>query len=456
MTIHAGHEALWVTLLGIAAVSLRYLPVSCPPVVLVLRTIWAEIYLLGLTGFLIRETSKVPAELASPLPWFGWPAWVHIPAHAAVWFSVLLTARHLLQFRIHRPHAPELVDLTADILLLPPTFGILAVRCLRILPERGDQDLWDATSTLDAAELWESWALWSFQKLFIRYAQASNESNLLFVHLKRLCQAGVQQYLVFNVATNIFEFAARGVALFRPEVCELMWGGSSDCQDVFFRLQDHLVGAMWYSCSVAIFCILRFEVSMSECLAPIRPFWKFWGAKLIVTVASIQRLVLFGLTAFSLFQEPFAWYAHAYLLCLEVCALSAIHFWAYPEHEFRSDGPLSPEKMKRACVDPPPTAYGKLDEDSTDSPMDSIELPELPVEPSPDLLPEAAISAKTCGAERKRSVKPYIPKLPLPLPAEVDEDAGEEQGPRTPPINYNVDDDDFSDSCSNSEASVEV
>lgn len=445
MTIHQGHEALWVTLLGIAAVSLRYMPVSFPSILLKIRTVWAEIYLLGLFGFLIRETSKVPAELASPLPWFGWPAWVHIPAHLAVWFCMILTARHVIQFRTHRPQAPELVDLTVDILLLPPTFGLLAVRCLRILPERGDQDLWDATSTLDAAELWESWALWSFQKLFIRYAQASNEPNPLFVHLKRLCQAGVQQYLIFNVLTNVFEFAARAVALFRPEVCELMWGGSSDCQDVFFRLQDHLVGAMWYSCSVAIFCILRFEISMSECLAPIRPFWKFWGAKLIVTVASIQRLVLFGFTAFSLFQVPFAWYAHAYLLCLEVCVLSVIHFWAYPEHEFRSDGPLAPEKMLRAVIDPPPTAYGKLDEDSIDSPMGAIELPELPSGLPGDFVVEASSKKWT---EKAKFVKPYIPKLPLPLPPEEFDD--EEQGPHTP-INYNVDDDDYTDSPSNSE-----
>lgn len=288
------------------------------------------------------------------------PFFVNVPAHCAVWASYVLTACHLQQFARIRQFPKEAVDMdvidfTFDVLLLPVTFGVLALHCIRILPDRGGRDLWGATATLDAAEMWESWALWSFQVLLTRYVKASDEgANHFYGRFEKICVMGVQQYVFFNFGSNILEFVFREVDRYNPELCGKIWGHDKTCEEDFSMLQEYIIGALWYSCSIAIYSILQFESAVSSCLRGIDPAWKFWGAKIIVSVAGMQRLALYALMKFGFCTEVFTWYLHSYFLCFETLFLSLLHFKAYPVAGHFVHG-----EPKQSTVGDAPATYGK-------------------------------------------------------------------------------------------------
>jgi len=422
------HEPLWVCAMGFGTVSLRYAPFDkflCKSLAEWIRAAWYPCYLLGIGLFLVRELANFP-DPSARLPHsfrVSLPYWVNVPAHAAVWLDYVMTAYHLHQFRNVRHIAEEVVDFTFDILLLPITFGLLALHCIRILPDREGRDLWGATSTLDAAELWESWALWSFQALFIRYVEGSEDAEgRLFAPFRQVCLVGVLQYVAFNFVSNILEFSWREVDHSAPQLCDRLWGEETDCEQVFHKLQDYSIGALWYSCSIAIYSILQFEQAMSRSLKPIGPFWKFWGAKLIVSVAGIQRLVLFGFTALGIVSEVFAWYVHAYLLCFETLLLSLLHFWAYPASGYFKIGGASGRapKIPRSEGRPAPVTYGRLSEASA---LNGV-VEEITAEEALDgtdlVVHVAAAGSATVAAlgtdapGRAPADRPIIPRLSLP------------------------------------------
>mmetsp|Transcript_110950 Transcript_110950/g.324537 ORF Transcript_110950/g.324537 Transcript_110950/m.324537 type:complete len:434 (-) Transcript_110950:106-1407(-) len=359
------HEALWVTVASFASVSIRHIPFHKfwgKARGAQLRAAWYWTFLLLMGGFLLDEfwrfpdpSKRLPDSFRVSLPYY-----VNVPAHVAVWLSYLMTAYHLYQFRHCRRIAEEVVDYIFDILLLPVSFGLLSLHCIRILPDRDGKDLWGATATLDAAEVWESWALWSFQTLFMRYVDGSEDAQApLYPHFKRLCLLGVQQYVVFNFASNIFEFIWREVDRHDPGLCDRLWGRGATCEQDFYQVQDYIIGALWYSCTIAIYSIVSFERAMSRSLHPIDPVWKFWGAKLIVSIAGVQRLFLFALTKINFVTEVFAWYLHAYLLCFETLFLSVVHFRAYPASGyFKFGSTLDRHPHGHGSVELP--AYGKL------------------------------------------------------------------------------------------------
>lgn len=416
-------EALGAALWGLCMLALRTMRGigRCPRCVSMASSLWAEGYLLGLAMLTVREALQLPGELRSATLWCGW---LQLPAHAAVWACAALVARHLVQLRPLRSRCPRPVDLVADVVLLPPTFGLLSLRCLRRLTERegGGKDLWRARAAIGAAELWESWALWSFQRLFMSCEDTTADSNPFFASLAHVCSVGLQQYLVFIVASNLFEVLMRYAVHVHPETCDLFWGLETSCQEALLRLRDHASGALWFSCSVALYSLARFEAAVRAVASPgAAPAsqpprqrlpgpdrQRFRGAQLIVAMASVQRLLLVSGTMMSLWQETSAWSAHSYLLCLEACVLAVVHFWAYPEEELQ-EWPLAAVKAAGAVAAAPrPTAYGKLSDSTEDSATAES---------------GAGLGARwpVQGTSPQRPPRVAVPRLPLPLPRENSE-----------------------------------
>lgn len=398
-------EALWVTVASFASVALRYLPLQLlwgKKRAVQLRGLWYWCYMLAMGGFLVRELYKFPNP-AKRLPnsfRVSLPYYVNVPAHLAVWLSYLSTGYHLYQFRHCRRSAEEVVDLIFDVLLLPVSFGVLSVYCIRILPDRGSRDLWAATSTLDAAEVWESWALWSFQTLFMKYVEGSQDAQgELYPHFKRLCLLGVQQFVVFNFGSNFLEFLWRELDHHDPAICARFGLGSSTCEEQFKMLEDYIIGALWYSCTIAIYSIVSFERALSRSLHPIDPVWKFWGAKAIVSIAGMQRLFLFALTKLGFIASVFAWYLHAYFLCFETLLLSVVHFRAYPASGYFKFG-SSMEHHYHGSTAVAPSVYGKV---GTSSPGSQKEQPSGPEDCEDASAPETVPSLRHAVARLENS-----------------------------------------------------
>lgn len=368
-------DALIVTAVTFASVSIRFIPFHwcCGRRIAdSARSCWYWVFLASVGFFLARElwrfpdpTKRMPDSFRVSLPFY-----VNVPAHIAVWISYALIVNHLWKFRLLRITAVEVVDLQFDVMLLPIVFGLLALHCIRILPDRYGRDLWSATSTLDAAEMWESWALWSFQSLIIRHAEDSKSARSpLYSAFESLCSAGVRQYVAFNFISNLLEFAWRAADRFDPAMCGKLWGHAMTCEEEFQKTERYLIGALWYSCSIAIYSILRFEHALATDLKEFKPFWKFWGAKIIVSVAGVQRLILFSLTKLGLVSEVFGWYLHAYFLCFETLFLTMMHFWAYPPTgHFKTDRfPLPHSNSPKYSVLTPSAGLPQTSESSSEN-----------------------------------------------------------------------------------------
>mmetsp|Transcript_30083 Transcript_30083/g.94867 ORF Transcript_30083/g.94867 Transcript_30083/m.94867 type:complete len:469 (+) Transcript_30083:69-1475(+) len=371
----------------------------CPRCVSIVVMHWPEGYLLGLAAL------QLPNELKGVLLWYGWPAGFHLVSHFAAWVSTIMAVRHLFQLRPHRALCPQSADLVADLVLLPPTLGLLALRCLQLLSER--QDPWRAATAVSAAELWEAWALWSFQRLSMRPSAAGAASPL---DAEGLCSAGLRQYLLLVSGVNAVEVLVRVAAQVQPQTCDLLWGTETTCQQVLLRLHDQTVGALWCSSLVALYCLTRFEAaSLPGHLRFHRPRLKFLGAQTVIVVASVQRLVLAAGVTVNLWQEAASWSAHVFLLCLESCALAALHIQAYPGDKLLEDDARALAKPASArSVAPCATAYGKLREEAAEDAGAQRPKPILP-------LPKAGAPSQ--------GPRVAVPRLPLPLPRDPNEGA---------------------------------
>lgn len=105
----------------------------------------------------------------------GWYLEV-ITANVAMWLVIMLTARQVWLFSHVRHQAPKAIDQVLDMLLLPINYGFLCALCVRILKlENTTQNRMIVLAMIDSADIWESWALWSVLKLFVRIVETASD-----------------------------------------------------------------------------------------------------------------------------------------------------------------------------------------------------------------------------------------------------------------------------------------
>eukprot|EP00928_Gymnodinium_smaydae_P056295 TRINITY_DN3969_c0_g1_i2.p1 TRINITY_DN3969_c0_g1~~TRINITY_DN3969_c0_g1_i2.p1 ORF type:complete len:202 (-),score=34.81 TRINITY_DN3969_c0_g1_i2:128-733(-) len=105
------------------------------------------------------------------------------------------------------------------------------------------------------------------------------------------------------------------------------------CEDLWNTVSLLMVCANMFTCSIALYAILQFEHAFSERLHPVRPFWKFWGVKGLLSVNFMQRICLmaFGVltTGNVTMSKEFRTSLNFYLVCVESAVLAALNVCAY-------------------------------------------------------------------------------------------------------------------------------
>eukprot|EP00927_Polykrikos_kofoidii_P029693 TRINITY_DN25636_c0_g1_i1.p1 TRINITY_DN25636_c0_g1~~TRINITY_DN25636_c0_g1_i1.p1 ORF type:complete len:530 (-),score=81.20 TRINITY_DN25636_c0_g1_i1:87-1676(-) len=268
----------------------------------------------------------------------------------------------------------------AVILALPVTYGICAVHSLRVLTMNRD-DAWTAEAMMDAAELYSSMALYAFQSLLVLYVDqglrpglhvgnsvidlsvVEGEALELRRSLQRLVAVGIKQYIFLTFGCNMIEVSAKAWDWWYPSSCTsalsrvaAMWfprhnisitfdeqlyeqfppskHGSSACADLWNVTSLLMVVADFFTCSIALFAIWTYERSFADFFHPMKPFWKFWGVKGLLSVGWLQAIVLmvigFVAEGGRWSDENFRTFLNFHMVSVEALLLACLNMFAYP------------------------------------------------------------------------------------------------------------------------------
>lgn len=278
------------------------------------------------------------------------------------------------------------------ILMVPVTYGVCALHALRVLSVN-HEDTWQAEGMMSAAELYSALSLFAFQRLLQIYVKScgtnlwsegeaaavdtevathdcpecdikadmlKQQANLRN-HFQELVAAGLKQYVVLVFGCNALEMVAKTWNWLYPSYCRTtlslvaaMWfphheisltlnatmmhhnrhfrSSSLACEDLWNTVSLLMVVANFFTCSIALFAVLKYEQTFSKLLKPMSPFWKFWGVKGLLSVNFLQRLVLMAagfVGKDAKLSKEFRTFLNFYLICVEVMALAFLNGFAY-------------------------------------------------------------------------------------------------------------------------------
>lgn len=246
---------------------------------------------------------------------------------------------------------------------------------------------------MNTAELFSAVGLYAFQRLMVIYvdlalpladkaeaadAQDAAEATIvsptaadrhgerLRTGFQRLIALGLQQYVVLAFACNAVLVWVKAWDWLHPSSCEMalatlasVWfprhvislsvnedklnrsfhtrSSTLACEDIWNSASLLMVVADFFTCSIALLAVFHYEWTFSEVLRPVRPFWKFWGVKGLLSVNFLQTAVLtaIGSLGGARSSRYFCAFLHFYLVCLESFMLAVLNAFAYPTEQSR-------------------------------------------------------------------------------------------------------------------------
>ncbi|CAJ1369269.1 unnamed protein product [Effrenium voratum] len=296
---------------------------------------------------------------------------------ACSWGAMLLSGRCLLSWMKVGPSDKlrhKISQYTSVVLLVPPTYSVCAISALRVITTNRE-DKWTAESMMDVAELFSAVALYSFQRLLVVYVdhltpkdkvglcESAENEHRLQKSFQSVMSVGIRQYVILAFGCNLMLVAVKGWDWLHPSSCEVAlavlahaWfprhnislavsqqelsqnlhtkASSLACEDVWNSASMLMVAADFFTCSIALFAILQYEHAFNQVLQAVRPFWKFWGVKGLLSVNFLQSsvLALVGLaTAGDTWDTPryVGTFLNYYLISAEAFLLAILNQWAY-------------------------------------------------------------------------------------------------------------------------------
>lgn len=333
------------------------------------------------------EVSQVYTSAESLNKWTG-------TALLCVWLAFIISGRQLRKWRLQVRSArheksdtgSRVVEYVAVILAVPITYGLCALHALRVLSVN-HEDTWQAEGMMSAAELYSAMALLSFQKLLEVYVKefepyipagggdeegaclgceqkvaAIGQHTKVRRSFQQLVAMGLKQYVVLVFGCNAMEMIAKTWNWAYPWRCRStlavvaetwfphhqinltlneslvhhskhLQANSLACEDLWNTVSLLMVVANFFTCSIALYAVLMYEQTFTAMLEPVRPFWKFWGVKGLLSVNFLQRIVLMVLGALAAsnpkLNHEFRTFLNFFLVCLESLGLAALNVCAY-------------------------------------------------------------------------------------------------------------------------------
>ena len=106
---------------------------------------------------------------------------------------------------------------------------------------------------------------------------------------------------------------------------------SSSLEKVICQTGNYISGAGFIASCLALYNIVAFETQLHEWLVPFEPFWKFWGAKILVTLAFLQTFILkiIFVDVLQLLSKEQEMLLYSSLVCIECLPIALLHCKAW-------------------------------------------------------------------------------------------------------------------------------
>lgn len=231
-------------------------------------------------------------------------------------------------------------------------------------------------SNYQIADFYEAWAIWCFSTLCVATVRNvglkrhwNGDARALFKPLASITLLGVQSFvivyglssaysMVLNLISNLVmgedvcslsadydkfrtvneidfadtlnPFAAASAKEFKNGQYKLIEGFLPIMNSVC-SLQQYISGASFTVSCLALYNIIAFEIDLHDFLHDFQPTWKFWGAKILVSIAFIQTFVLQTLLVdtFKILSEPQQKLFYSALITWECLPIALLHLYAW-------------------------------------------------------------------------------------------------------------------------------
>jgi len=168
-------------------------------------------------------------------------------------------------------------------------------------------------------------------------------SHMLFMPLKRMTLLGVQCFVWTNFFRCVYVLGMEQIRESSPKTWRQIAGSLQTLGDVdsFFE------GFTLCVSSIAIWNLVTFEHYLTDVLEEFEPKLKFWSAKIIVSLAFIQSIVIGQLAQFMPKDSDYLYYqqqlAYACLMCIEMLPVALLQLPAWNPVRLELNDPCEPE-----------------------------------------------------------------------------------------------------------------
>eukprot|EP00756_Hemistasia_phaeocysticola_P020169 Hpha_TRINITY_DN15705_c2_g5::TRINITY_DN15705_c2_g5_i1::g.42076::m.42076 len=190
------------------------------------------------------------------------------------------------------------------------------------------------------ADLYEAWALYCFGKLTLLWLEHSTREGLtgdirhrveaLMRVLRDVTAVGVAGFVVCAVVSALVAFYKPIMDMTRNSAAALNATGAEATLMAPSPFRNGFMdGLGFFGSSIAIYNLLKIEMAkdLHPYLAAFHPAWKFWGTKILVSIAYFQSIILEVINALT------GWYAeqqvnliYSTLIIYELVGIAILHY----------------------------------------------------------------------------------------------------------------------------------
>mmetsp|Transcript_10852 Transcript_10852/g.24616 ORF Transcript_10852/g.24616 Transcript_10852/m.24616 type:complete len:461 (+) Transcript_10852:72-1454(+) len=354
-------------------------------------------FALVLSGTNLNVAKVVEEMSLSKLPSLKWASLLSpVPVFLTLVISAWDTWRHVNTMMKHSPKGRkgpmQAHDRAVQIIALPTAFALMSlsavsrvwdVMCNSFSDDFANLDGWEERREVNfkfykahyqIADLYEAWALFQFGKLALEVIERKYRSMAIMEEGEdplgpdRELQGSLMK-LATDMHESVQKLTMQGIWAF-VAVCgiESLYGVGTPMLQIFavqLGMEEHhfvkpvlaamrsgdtkvhyiFAGMGLVASSAAIGNIIQVERVLHGALEDFKPFWKFWGTKVLVSFAFLQQiLVMMPVPPFNDMSETHCRLFYSVALCYECFFVSLLHLhaWRPDEAWYYNDEPFLP------------------------------------------------------------------------------------------------------------------
>mmetsp|Transcript_107451 Transcript_107451/g.186029 ORF Transcript_107451/g.186029 Transcript_107451/m.186029 type:complete len:256 (+) Transcript_107451:2-769(+) len=155
--------------------------------------------------------------------------------------------------------------------------------------------------------------------------------DALHESVQKLTMQGVLSFVFCCAAQSLYGLALPLVQEYLQPAFPHVWSAMKDSE---LRVHDFFLGMGFVASTAAISNIIRVERIFHHLLSEFRPLWKFWGTKVLVSIAFLQMIVFrLPIPPFRHMSQVHTSLMYSSMLCYECFFVALLHKYAWNADE---------------------------------------------------------------------------------------------------------------------------